>query len=197
MNLNVENDQSGLLRLPSLKIVGKPYEEAGKLIIVVASVRPFVKTPCCLWGVTKNGTKTIRYRDFGVQKQETWLEIKRQRFICALCGKTHYEPLPDLDSEFRVTKRFRAQIEKDAVDDTFAKTSKDNAVDVTLVKRIFYAYAKPIVDSYKPDMPEWFKRDPELLAFIDALNIDAESGFGAFDRNDAFADEDDGVLADC
>ena len=43
MSLNDGNDQSGLLRLPSLKMVGKPYEEDGKLIIGVASVQPFVK----------------------------------------------------------------------------------------------------------------------------------------------------------
>ena len=42
-------------------MVGQPYEEDGRLIIMVASVRPFVKTPCCLFGMKKNGTKTIRY----------------------------------------------------------------------------------------------------------------------------------------
>lgn len=86
-NLNGASDLSGLLRLPNLKVL-KTYEDDGKFIIVVASILPQIKTPCCLFtDVKKNGTKAIRFRDFAVQKQETWLEIKRQRFTCGLCGK--------------------------------------------------------------------------------------------------------------
>ena len=174
MNSSDANDLSGLLRLPNLK-VERTYEEREenetttgllvrhRLIIVVRSVTPAIKSPCCLVGIRKNGTKSMRFRDFAVQKQETWLEIKRQRFNCGLCGATHYEALPDVDTDFLMTKRFRQAIERDAVDDTFAKAEKDNAVEVSTTKRIFYAYAKPIIDHYLPDMPEVLGMDEKWL----------------------------------
>ena len=166
MNSSDASDLSGLLRLPSLKVTGS-YHDADKhdaLIVQVESVSPAPKYQCCLIPIiVKNGRKTIRYRDFPIQDQRVWLELKRQRFDCQFCHTTLYEPLPDLDSEFRMTTRFRVFVEKKSVDLTFVDAARTCGVDDRLVGRVFDAYAKETIGHYIPRLPRVVGMDEKFI----------------------------------
>lgn len=101
----------------------------------------------------KNGTKTIRYRDRRIEPVPTWLEVQRQRFKCKTCGSTIYEELPDVDDKHRITKRLREAIALSAVKRTHQDAANVNAVEETLVRRIFDEYAGEKLQGYQPKLP--------------------------------------------
>lgn len=70
-----------LLRLDRLTVEGT-REEDGSLVITVRSKAPSFPQCCVVCAPKKLGTKAIRFRDFTVQAQPVWLEVKRQRFKC-------------------------------------------------------------------------------------------------------------------
>lgn len=142
-----------LLRLKHLRAVDT-YEEDGFLIVQAQSDRPHVPFGCCLFNSKdRNGTKTVRFRDHAIQGQPVWLEIKRQRYRCTHCGQTSYEDLPDIDTERRLTKRFRLHLAKQAVEHTFSDAARINGVHETLLRRVFEEYAARKLSGYVPPMP--------------------------------------------
>lgn len=142
-----------LLRLKHLSFVGS-YEEDGFLIVQVASPKPHVPFGCCMFfGKDRNGTKLVRFRDHAIQGQPVWLEVKRQRYRCAQCGATSYEDLPDIDTDRRLTKRFRLHLAKQAVEHSFSTAAKINGVHETLIRRVFEEYADRRLKGYQPLMP--------------------------------------------
>ncbi|MBZ6417170.1 MAG: ISL3 family transposase [Sphingomonas sanguinis] len=142
-----------LLRLSRLAFVDS-YDEDGTLIVQAKSIRHHEPYGCCpLFSFSKMGTKTVRYRDHAIQGQPTWLEIKRQRFRCNACGKVGYEVLPDIDTERRITKRFREHLQREAIKYPFTMAAEINGVHETLIRRIFDEHAKRVMRKYNVVLP--------------------------------------------
>lgn len=152
-----------LLRLPNLSFVDQ-REENGELIIAVRSKQTRLPPQCCLLhGLKRNGTKRQRYRDHPMQSQRTVLEVQRQRFICSECRATHYELLPDIDTEHRVTVRFRQHLAEQAIAHPFLTAASLNGVHETLVRRIFNEHARVVLSGYKPCLPRVLGMDEIYL----------------------------------
>lgn len=152
-----------LLRLKHLAFVDS-FEEDGKLIVQAKSRRHSEPYGCCLlFSFSKMGTKAVRYRDHAIQGLPTWLEIKRQRFRCNSCGKVGYENLPDIDTERRITKRFREHLQRDAIKYPFTMAAEINGVHETLVRRVFDEHAKRVLGKYKPMLPRVLGMDEIYL----------------------------------
>ncbi|MEN3234750.1 ISL3 family transposase [Methylobacterium ajmalii] len=152
-----------LLRLSKLYVV-KQYEEDGSLIIETRSKNPRAPKRCCLLhSLDKNGTKRQRYRDHPVQGQPTMLEVLRQRFKCSFCGATHYEELPDVDADRRITARFRAYLEDQAIRLPFTQVADLNGVHETLIRRLFEERAARDLADYQPPLPRVLGMDEIYL----------------------------------
>jgi transposase len=111
----------------------------------------------------KIGTKAVRFRDFPVQAQPVWLEIKRQRFECRECGKLRYEDLPDLDPDFRITKRFKDYLAWQAIELPFTTAASQNGVHETLVRRVFAQETERVLSTYQPYLPRVLGMDEIYL----------------------------------
>jgi transposase len=141
-----------LLRLPGLVVTGT-YEEKDSLIVQARS-RDFSLHHCCLFCTPrKNGTKVMRFRDFAIQAQPVWIEVKRQRVQCKSCGDISYENLPDLDPQRQVSVRFRQHLERDAIALPFTTAASINGVHETLIRRIFSEVTARKVGSYQVALP--------------------------------------------
>ncbi|MGE8128920.1 ISL3 family transposase [Methylobacterium sp. NPDC080182] len=152
-----------LLRLSKL-FVASQYEEDGTLIIETKSKNPRSPKRCCLLhSLDKNGTKRQRFRDHPVQGQPTMLEVVRQRFKCSFCGATHYEELPDVDGDRRITVRFRTYLEDQAIRLPFTQVAALNGVHETLIRRLFEERAARDLADYKPSLPRVLGMDEIYL----------------------------------
>lgn len=152
-----------LLRLPNLAAVDT-YEEEGFLIVRAASKKPYLPFGCCLFNdKSKNGTKLVRFRDHAIQGQPVWLEIARQRYRCNKCHKISYEELPDIDTERRITLRFKKHLERQAVEHSFTTAAKINGVHETLIRRVFEEYANRKLKGYIPKLPRVLGMDEIYL----------------------------------
>lgn len=129
---------SDLLRLPGYMVDGETREtEDGRLIVPVRTTHPRYRKCCLLQNLVKTGTKRPQYRDFTLQAQAVWLEVKRQRCVCRQCSAVVYEDLPSLDADFRTTERFREHLAKQAIAMPFTRAAEQNGVHETLVRRVF------------------------------------------------------------
>jgi transposase len=67
--------------------------------------------------------------------------IDRRRFRCKSCGKTVFEPLPDMDGKRQATSRLIEYIERRCLRETFAALSREVGVDDKTIRFIFDDYA--------------------------------------------------------
>ena len=151
-----------LLRLDRLTIEAT-REEDGCFIITVRSKAPTFPKCCLLCTPKKLGTKSIRFRDYTIQADPVWLEVKRQRFKCLHCDKISYEELPDFDTDFRMTKRFREHLGWQAIEMPFTVAAEQNGVHETLIRRLFAAEAERYLANYHPYLPRVLGMDEIYL----------------------------------
>lgn len=152
-----------LLRLSNLAAVDT-YEEDGFLIVRAASKAPRMPFGCCLWNdKSRNGTKLVRFRDHAIQGQPVWLEISRQRYRCNKCGTTSYEDLPDIDTDFRATIRFRKHLAREAIAHPFTTAATINGVHETLIRRVFTEHSTKVLGAFTPILPRVLGMDEIYL----------------------------------
>lgn len=151
-----------LLRLDRLTVEATRQED-GSFIITVRSKAPIFPKCCLLCTPKKLGTKAIRFRDYTIQADPVWLEVKRQRFKCLHCDKISYEDLPDFDTDFRMTKRFRGHLGWQAIEMPFTVAAEQNGVHETLIRRLFAAEAERHLANYHPYLPRVLGMDEIYL----------------------------------
>lgn len=133
---------------------------------------------CCIDPrLKKNGTKTIRVRDRRLEPAPTWLEIKRQRFKCDSCDGTVYEILPDVADDHMVTNRLKVEIATAAIKRPFSDVASIQAVEETLVRRIFKEHAKRELAEFSYQAPRVLGVDENtLLGSQRFVMVDIEKG---------------------
>jgi transposase len=104
---------------------------------------PFLpEPPCCPErDLVRNGTKPFVVRDRRIEPAPTWLHIARQRFKCRRCGRTTYEILPDVDEDHAHHPAPAGRHRQVRRQRPFADAAAFHAVEQTLVRRAFNAYA--------------------------------------------------------
>lgn len=159
------------LRLPHLDAEEPEIirDKAGTIAEVVVRCRTrgnpaLPVNACCLAPMLlRNGTKPIRVRDRRIEPAPTWLVISRQRFKCKTCGGTVYEELPDVDDDHYVTRRLKDDLVRSAIKRPFEDAAHFHAVEPTLVRRIFNAYARKRLDGYEFTPPRVFGVDENRI----------------------------------
>lgn len=94
------------------------------------------------------------------------LDIDRRRYRCKVCGKTLFEPLPDMDAKRNMTQRLVKFIEARCLKETFVHLSREVGVDDKTIRHIFNDYTARLGESVT-------FRTPEVLG-IDELKIIGE-----------------------
>ena len=81
-----------------------------------------------------------RFMDTPMHGKRTLVEIERQRYRCKACGKTLFEPLPDMDDKRQMTSRLLAYIEKNSLRKTFSDLAREVGVDDKTIRHVFDDY---------------------------------------------------------
>jgi transposase len=84
----------------------------------------------------RHGVKEIDYRDAPAFGKQFIIRCRVQRFRCRECGETSMQPLPDMDTQRRMTKRCVRYIEEQGAVRTFADIARTIGVDEKTVRNI-------------------------------------------------------------
>jgi len=125
------------LGLNYLKPITSCVEDFYLKIEVQGTVEPTQCPHCASSHLRKHGTSYQRFMDTPAQGMPSILVMNRRRFMCAACGKTFAEPLPDIDERRSMTSRLVRFIEKECLKKTFALVGREIAVDEKTIKNIF------------------------------------------------------------
>lgn len=152
-----------LLRIEGL--VSNSLEEVdGKLYVDVTTESSVVPACTCDFpAVVKHGTRVVHFRDHPLQRQETYLRVKRQRYRCQSCGQIHLEELPGIDPNRNMTIRFRDQLATDGIAMKFELAGGINGVKESLVRRVFGDYAEERLRNYTFKLPRVLGMDEKVL----------------------------------
>lgn len=129
-----------LLNLTNLKTVS--YLDNGDHYRVTAagSVDPAVCLSCGCQSFYGHGSQRQAYMDTPMHGKRVLIEIDRRRFRCKSCGKTVFEPLPDMDGKRQATSRLIQYIEKRCTTETFSALAREIGIDDKTVRHIFDDY---------------------------------------------------------
>lgn len=159
-NWNFHND---LLRLEGFSTTSM-VEEDGRLY--VSTIYDWEEKPVCRCDapdVVKHGTRTVNFRDFPIQRQETYLRLIRQRWRCRNCSRILLDDIPWLDSTRNMTFRFKQQLAKDATNMKFTLAATVNGVKESLVRNVFKGYADKRLENYTYDLPRVMGMDEKYM----------------------------------
>jgi len=101
-----------------------------------------------------HGSQRQSYMDTPMHGKRILIEIDRRRFRCKSCGKTTFEPLPDMDSKRQATSRLIRYIEKRCMKETFVALSREVGLDDKTIRFIFDDYIAKKQQSVRISTPE-------------------------------------------
>lgn len=136
----------------------------GKLYVDTQALSPEQpRCDCDAPDVVKHGKRVVHFRDFPIQRQETYLRITRQRYRCRSCASILLENLPFIDDDKRMTTRFRDQLFKDGIEMKFRLGGDINGVKESLVRRTFKEEARKRFQNYTFDLPRVLGMDEKVI----------------------------------
>lgn len=148
------------LRALSVQDCGDHYQ-----IEAAGNVEP-TACPSCQSALYRHGSQRQTYIDAPIHGKRVMLEIERKRYRCKVCGKTLFEPLPDMDGKRNMTERLVKFIEQRCLKETFVALSREVGIDDKTIRHVFDDY----VASKKLEV---HFQTPEILG-IDELKIVGE-----------------------
>lgn len=157
------SDLYDLLRLPGYLSIGME-EIDGKLYVDTVPLSPIGRRcDCPEADVVKHGTRVVHFRDHPIQRMETYLRFKRQRYRCRGCGTVMLERLHFIDEKRNMTIRFRDQLVEDGIHMKFTMSGAVNGVKESLVRRTFKEHAKAMLANYTYELPRVFGMDEKVI----------------------------------
>lgn len=139
-------------------------EEDGKLYVEAILTDDEAQTCSCgTPDVVKHGTRVVNFRDFPIQRKETYLRVKRQRYRCRSCGAILLQDLPGIDPKRNMTIRFRDQLAADGTNLKFSLSGDINGVKESLVRRVFKDHAAKRLENYTFDLPRVMGMDEKHM----------------------------------
>lgn len=142
----VESQQKrvNFLNLSSWVILGNTETEDDYQI----TARPALTLTACPYcestSILKHGTDAQVIRDVPSHGKRVAIHVDRQRFRCTSCGKTSFEPLPDVDENRFMTKRLIPYLQRRSMNQTFLSLAEEVGIHERTVRRIFHAYAQEL-----------------------------------------------------
>lgn len=129
-----------ILQLPSLKPLVVRSENDTYLIEATGRFTPTICPGCGSSRLHGHGTQDQIYRDAPLHGMAVQIIVKRRRYRCLDCGKTLYDPIPDLDSKRLATIRLVSYIRLHCFRETFASIARQVNMDEKTIRNIFDDY---------------------------------------------------------
>lgn len=109
--------------------------------------------------VRKFGSLSIIFMDLPIHGKRVGIHINRQRFHCAECGKTYFEPLPLMDEKRHCTKRLIKYAANESLKRTFTSIAEETGVSEGTVRLIFSDYINDLDNKFRAVTPRWLGID--------------------------------------
>jgi len=143
-----------LLNLPSYRVL--QVEDAdGDYHITAETVFPPERCIHCGCDVLVGfGRRENWIRDLPIHGKRVGLSIDTRRFRCKTCGKTFYEPLPEVDPKRSMTVRLKEWLEKRSLRHPFTHLAEETGVGNSTIRMVFDDYRKDLEGSLRFETPE-------------------------------------------
>jgi transposase len=132
----------------------KVTEEGGGYVIEAEGMVLPTQCPDCksdrLYG---HGTNIQNFRDTPSHGKAVTIAVHRRRFRCQACGKTLFDPTPELDSKRLATCRLVNHIRSRCFRETFAAIARDVDFDEKTVRNVFADFVEELQTKIRFETP--------------------------------------------
>lgn len=151
------------LQLASLEVLRVQQDERTNTVEARGRLQPSACPQCQGNRLYGHGSQDQAYRDVPSLGRPTLLCVHRRRFRCQDCGKTLFDPMPDLDERRLVTRRLIEYVRANIFRETFSSIGRRVDLDEKTVRQIFAEYVDELASKARFQTPR--------LMGIDELKI--------------------------
>lgn len=106
-----------------------------------------------------HGTNEQTYRDTPIHGKTVQITVNRRRYRCQNCGKTLFDPMPDLDGKRLATSRLIAYVRANCFREPFAVVARRVSMDEKTVRQIFGDYIEELESTIRFVTPRFLGID--------------------------------------
>jgi transposase len=152
-----------ILQLASLKPLSVKEEDGSYIIEAEGRHAPPACPGCSTGRLYSHGTQQQTFRDTPVHGKTVQITVNRRRYRCQGCGKTLFDPIPDLDSKRLATTRLIHHIRAHCFRETFASLARQVDMDEKTIRHVF--------DDYVAELEATIRYETPRILGIDELKI--------------------------
>lgn len=146
-HLSKKQRRVNFLNLPSWEIASTK-ETDDDYEITARPIHSLTACPFCGKAqLLRHGTDAQEIHDVPSHGKRVTIFIDHQRWRCVSCGRTFFEPLPDVDEKRFCTKRLIKYLERRSMSRTFLSLAEEVGLHEKTVRRIFHDYAQEMKQS--------------------------------------------------
>lgn len=109
--------------------------------------------------VVSNGRKDATFVDTPMHGRRVEIVVKRQRYLCRGCGRTHYANIPHMHSKHRLTLRCYDYIVRNGAKRPWKALGDELGIDPQTVSDIWNGWADAELAKATPETPTWLGID--------------------------------------
>lgn len=129
-----------IVNLPSLELVKREEKNRVYHLYTETKGQPQQCPYCYSAKIVGYGRDEQVYVDLPIHGHYVAIHLSRRRCKCALCGKTFFEAIEDLDSKRLMTRRLVEYIEQEGIERSFTSIAKEVGINEKTVRNIFTDY---------------------------------------------------------
>lgn len=148
-----------LLQLPSLRVVSVTPKDDAYVVVATGLTVPTTCPECRSGRLYGHGTNEQTYRDTPIHGKSVQITVNRRRYRCQSCGKTLFDPIPDLDSKRLATKRLIDYVRSNCFREPFAVVARRVAMDEKTIRQVFADYVEELESTIRFATPRFLGID--------------------------------------
>ena len=150
---------ANILNLPCYKVRGIQENEHDYHVEVETVESPAACPHCQSANLVGFGRREQMVKDLPMHGRRVGLYIDTRRYQCRGCGKTFYEPLPEIDEKRLMTKRLAQWMGKQSIRRTFASIAEEVGCTEFTVRSVFNDYVNELEKTIRFETPKWMGID--------------------------------------
>lgn len=133
-----------ILQLASLRPLSVREEGGAYVIEAEGRLVPTACPECRVGRLHGHGTQQQSYRDTPSHGKTVQISVNRRRYRCQGCGKTLFDPIPDLDGKRLATTRLINHVRAQCFRETFASLARQVDMDEKTIRHVFDDYVEEL-----------------------------------------------------
>jgi transposase len=152
-----------ILQLRSLKPLSVTEQEDAYVVVAEGRMVPTACPECGIGRLHGHGINEQTYRDTPIHGKTVQITVNRRRYRCQNCGKTLFDPIPDLDGKRLATSRLIAYVRSVCFKETFAAVARRVDMDEKTVRQIFADYVEELESKIRFVTPRFMGIDEIMI----------------------------------